>query len=139
MDVNRVSQALDRAYSKTKDLLNTSSAWTTLRRYITAHCDITERETDETLSVLIFKSRSLVKDRINAVIWSKALSDTPISYAMQLAETYHGFAEGVRNCEYSFIYFFLPFDGFEVLRLKFKFVGNMYFLYKRYRRSLVIT
>ena len=56
------------------------------------------------MAVLMFKSRSLARGRINAVIWSKALSDTPIAHAMQLAETYHGFAEGVRNREYSFIF-----------------------------------
>ena len=110
MDTQHVSRALAESYAKSGERFRMSSTPptgkdTSLKKFIETNYDcskLPEEKKTKSLAVLIFKSTPSVRGKTNEVVWTKALSDTPIEYSMQLARTYHGFAEGIRKRECSF-------------------------------------
>ena len=110
MDTQYVSEALAENYAQSGERLRMSSAPPTgkhasLKAYIESEYDcskLPEEKRTKGLAVFIFKSKPSVRGRTNEVVWTKALCDTPIEYAMQLARTYHGFAEGIKKRECNF-------------------------------------
>ena len=102
-----MSEALAKSYARSKESFKKLSTPPTgkhlsLRNYMKTFPDYhpPEEENIKNTAVTIFKSKPLVSGKTNEVVWMKALSDTPIEYALQLARTYHGFAEGIRNREF---------------------------------------
>lgn len=108
MDTQRVSRALATSYAESRERFRKLSTPPTGKHAslkVFLECDydkLPEGQGIESLAVFIFKTTPSVEGRANEVVWTKALCDTPIDYTMQLARTYHGFAEGIRRRECSF-------------------------------------
>ena len=117
MDTHRVSRALAESYAESQKRFRMlshppTSKHASLKEFIQCEYDcskLPEEGRNKSLAVLIFKCTPSVRGRTNEVVWTKALCDTPIEYAMQLARTYHGFTEGIRKRECSFFSIFSLF------------------------------
>nr|BDT63255.1 MAG: hypothetical protein [Hemigrapsus takanoi nimavirus] len=107
MDTQFVSEALTKSYAESRERFKASNTgkYASLREFIECgnDCSPLSEKRRKIMAVSIFESTPSVKNRTNEVMWTKALSDTPIEYVMQLARTYHGFAVGIRKRECSFL------------------------------------